>query len=96
MAMTDFTTQHTRDTARAQTYFQHLRVALWASLRLFGFALGGIWHAFVPEHKRFQFWTSSGVIQIYKELEFSGRHDDEIEEIFSTDRRRFIQQNRGS
>ena len=78
-------TTHTRGTANPQSYWQHMRVALWGSLRLIAFGLGGVWHAFFPEHRRFQFWTSSGVIRIYRELEMSGRHDDEIELIFSED-----------
>ena len=95
MALSDFSTTHTLDTKRPQTYWQHFRVALWGGLRLIGLGMGGIWHAFMPEQKRFQFWTSSGVIRIYRELEQSGRHDDEIAEIFSTDRRRHVESHRG-
>jgi len=95
MTVTDFSTPHTRDTGHPQNYWQHLRVALWGSLRLIGLGLGGIWHAFFPEHRRFQFWTSSGVIRIYRELELIARHDDEIERIFSPDRRAYIKSHRG-
>jgi len=65
------------------------------SLRLIALGFGGLWHAFFPEHKRFQFWTSTGVIRIYRELEKSGRHDDEIGEIFSEHRRHHIDAHRG-
>ena len=57
--------------------------------------LGGIWHVFFPEHRRFQFWTSSGIIHAYKGLEVSHRHDDEIEAIFSKKRRAYVEKNRG-
>ncbi len=74
-----FSTEHTRDTTNPQSYWQHMRVALWGSLRLIAYGLGGIWHSFFPEHKRFQFWTSSGVIRIFGELLKSGRHENEMD-----------------
>ena len=95
MALSDFATTHTLDTKRPQTYWQHFRTALRGSFRLIGLGLGGIWHAFFPEQKRFQFWTSTGVIRIYRELEQSGRHDDEIAEIFSGERRAYVESHRG-
>ncbi len=95
MTSLDFSTTHTRDTANPQSYWQHMRVALVGSLRLIALGLGGVWHAFFPEHRRFQFWTSSGVIRIYRELEMSGRHDDEIEQIFSAERRAYIERHKG-
>ncbi len=76
-----FSTKHTRDTAAPQSYWQHMRVALWGSSRLIGYGLGGIWHAFFPEHKRFQFWTSSGIIGIFEELLKSGRHDKDMGDV---------------
>ena len=78
--MKHFSTTHTRTTKNPQSYWQHLRVALFGSLRLIALGLGGIFHAFFPEYRRLQFWTSTGVIRIYRELEMSGRHDDEIAE----------------
>ena len=95
MALSNFTTPHTGDTACPQTYWRHLSVALWGSLRLVALGFGGIWHAFFPEQKRLQFWTSSGIIRIYRELEKSGRHDDEISRIFSHHRRQYIEDHRG-
>jgi hypothetical protein len=95
MSVLDFSTPHTGDTSAPQTYWQHFGVALWGSMRLMGYGLGGIWHAFFPEHARFQFWTSSGVIRIYREIEMIGRHDDEIERIFSAERRAYVERNRG-
>ncbi len=95
MTSLDFSTTHTRDTANPQSYWQHMRVALVGSLRLIALGLGGVLHAFFPEHRRFQFWTSSGVIRIYRELETSGRHDDEIEQIFSAERRAYIERHKG-
>lgn len=95
MTSLDFSTKHTQDTANPQSYWQHMRVALVGSLRLVALGLGGVWHAFIPEHRRFQFWTSSGVIRIYRDLELIGRHDDEIEQIFSAERRAYIERHRG-
>ena len=95
MTLLDFSTTHTLDTAEPQNYWRHMRIALWGSLRLLALGVGGIWHAFFPEHRRLQFWSSSGVIRIYRELELIGRHDDEIEEIFSAERRAYISQRRG-
>ena len=95
MPLSDFSTPHTLDTKHPQTYCQHFRVAFGGSLRLVALGLGGIWHAFFPEQKRFQFWTSSGVIRIYQELEKSGRHDEEIGRVFSTHRRQYIEDHRG-
>ena len=95
MALSDFSTTHTLDTEKPQTYWHHFRVAFWGSLRLIGLGFGGIWHAIFPEQKRFQFWTSSGVIKIYRELEQSGRHDAEISEIFTKERRQYIERHRG-
>lgn len=95
MALSDFSTRHTRDTDHPQNYWQHFRVALWGSLRLIGLGLGGLWHAIFPEQKRFQFWTSSGVIRIYREMELSGRHDDEIGKIFSDERKHYVEKHRG-
>ena len=95
MTSLDISTTHTRDTANPQSYWQHMRVALVGSLRLIALGLGGVWHAFFPEHRRFQFWTSSGVIRIYRQLEMSGRHDDEIEQIFSVERRAYIERHKG-
>ena len=95
MTLFDFSTTHTLDTAEPQNYWRHMRIALWGSLRLLALGVGGIWHAFFPEHRRLQFWSSSGVIRMYRELELIGRHDDEIEEIFSAERRAYISQRRG-
>ena len=95
MTLLDFSTTHTLDTAEPQNYWRHMRIALWGSLRLLALGVGGIWHAFFPEHRRLQFWSSSGVIRMYRELELIGRHDDEIEEIFSAERRAYISQCRG-
>ena len=95
MTSLDISTTHTRDTANPQSYWQHMRVALVGSLRLIALGLGGVWHAFFPEHRRFQFWTSSGVIRIYRELEMSGRDDEEIEQIFSAERRAYIERHKG-
>ena len=95
MTLLDFSTTHTLDTAEPQNYWRHMRIALWGSLRLLALGVGGIWHAFFPEHRRLQFWSSSGVIRMYRELELIGRHDDEIEEIISAERRVYISQCRG-
>ena len=95
MTLLDFSTTHTLDTAEPQNYWRHMRIALWGSLRLLALGVGGIWHAFFPEHRRLQFWSSSGVIRMYRELELIGRHDDEIEEIFSAERRAYRSQRRG-
>ena len=95
MTLLDFSTTHTLDTAEPQNYWRHMRIALWGSLRLLALGVGGIWHAFFPEHRRLQFWSSSGVIRMYRELELIGRHDDEIEEILSAERRAYISQRRG-
>lgn len=95
MTLLDFSTTHTLETAEPQNYWRHMRIALWGSLRLLALGVGGIWHAFFPEHRRLQFWSSSGVIRMYRELELIGRHDDEIEEIFSAERRAYISQRRG-
>ena len=95
MTLLDFSTTHTLDTAEPQNYWRHMRIALWGSLRLLALGVGGIWHAFFPEHRRLQFWSSSGVIRMYRELELIGRHDAEIEEIFSAERRAYISQRRG-
>jgi hypothetical protein len=48
-------------------------------LILYGTA--GIVHAILPEIEQLQFYTSTGVIKIYRELEQSKRHDSEIEKI---------------
>ncbi len=96
MTLLDFSTAHTLDTAEPQIYWRHMRVALWGSLRLIALGLGGVWHAFFPEHRRFQFSTSSGVIRMYREIELIGRHDHEIEEIFSAERRAYIKRRRGN
>ncbi len=69
MTSLDLSTTHTRDTANPQSYWQHMRVALVGSLRLIALGFGGVWHAFFPEHRRFQFWTSSGVIRIYRPVD---------------------------
>jgi len=95
MALSDFKTPHTAENNQPQTYCQHFSVAFCGSLRLIGLGFGGIWHAFFPEHKGFQFWTSSGIIRIYRELEKSGRHDDEIGEIFTQNRRNYVENHRG-
>jgi hypothetical protein len=76
-----FSTAHTRDTDNPQTYAQHFRVAWWGSWRLIWFGLAGLVHAVLPEFKPLQFYTSSGIIGIYRELEESGRHADEIKRI---------------
>ena len=91
-----FSTLHTGGTQKPQTYSEHWRVAFWGSLRLICFGLGGLIHAFFPEIKKFQFWTSSGIINIYRELELSGRHDLEIEHIFGKDRSTYIKSRRGN
>ena len=95
MALSDFSTRHTLDTKNPQTYWRHFTVAFLGSLRLIAYGLGGIWHAIFPEQKRFQFWTSSGIIKIYRELERSGRHDREIGKIFSEERRQYVERHRG-
>ena len=77
-----FSTPHTRYPANPQTYWEHWKVAMSGSLKLFVFAFSSIIHAFFPEIKRFQFHASLGIIGMYKSLEVSGRHDGEIEKIF--------------
>ena len=74
-----FSTRHTADTPRPQDYGQHFRVAFLGSLRLIGYGLAGLVHAFFPEIKPLQFYTSTGIIRAYKALERSGRHEPEIE-----------------
>ena len=90
-----FSTTHTRDTINRQTYLGHWRVAFWGSLKLIGYGLGGLVHSFFPEIKCLQFWTSSGIISIYRQLEISRRHDKEIERIFGSERLRYIKDHRG-
>ena len=76
--MKQFSTEHTRSTGSPQSYWEHLNVALFGSLRLIALGLGGVFHAFFPEYRRLQFWTSTGVIRMFFKLEASGRHVDEI------------------
>ena len=73
-----FSTRHTADTPRPQDYGQHFRVAFFGSLRLIGYGIAGVIHAFVPEFKPLQFYTSTGIIRAYKAIERSGRHGPEI------------------
>jgi hypothetical protein len=73
-----FSTRHTADTPRPQDYGQHFRVAFFGSLKLIGYGLAGIVHAFLPEIKALQFYTSTGIIRSYKAIEASGRHEPEI------------------
>lgn len=94
--MKGFSTPHTRYPANPQTYVEHWKVAMSGSFKLFVYAFSSIIHAFFPEIKRFQFHASSGIIGMYRELEVSQRHDNEIEKIFSRKRRDFIKENRGS
>ena len=78
-----FSTRHTADTPRPQDYGQHFRVAFFGSLKLIGYGLAGIVHAFLPEIKALQFYTSTGIIRAYKAIEASGRHGPELEREFS-------------
>jgi hypothetical protein len=73
-----FSTKHTADTPRPQDYGQHFRVAFFGSLKLIGYGLAGIVHAFFPEIRALQFYTSTGIIRAYKAIEASGRHEPEI------------------
>ena len=90
-----FSTKHTRDTENPQTYAEHFKVSLIGSLLLIFYGLGGLVHAILPEIKCFQFWTSSGVIKIYRHLELSRRHDPEVERIFGKERAKYVNENRG-
>jgi hypothetical protein len=74
-----FSTRHTADTPRPQDYGQHFRVAFFGSLKLIGYGLAGIVHAFLPEIKALQFYTSTGIIRAFKAIAESGRHGPEIE-----------------
>ncbi len=96
IAMKGFSTPHTRYPANPQTYWEHWKVAMSGSLKLSIYAISSVIHAFFPEIKRLQFHASSGIIRMYKSLEESGRHDREIEIIFSRNRREHITKNRGT
>ncbi len=85
-----FGTKHTLDTDNPQSYFEHGWFALKNSSKILVYAIAGIVHAFLPEIKCLQFYTSTGVIKLYKELEDSRRHDKEIEKIFDIDRIMYI------
>ena len=76
-----FSTTHTRDTKSPQSYAEHFNVAFFGSLKLIAYGLGGLVHAVLPEIKCLQFWTSTGIIKMYRQLEASGRHDEEIKRI---------------
>lgn len=91
-----FSTAHTRDTENPQTYYQHWRVAFFGSLWLIAYGIGGLIHSFFPWIKMFQFWTSSGIIGIYRALELSRRHDPEIKNIFGEERYNYIRSHRGN
>jgi hypothetical protein len=73
-------TKHTREGDNPQTYFEHFRVAFVSSVKLMWYGVAGIIHAFIPG--LLPFYTSTGIIKIYRQLVESGRHDDEIQEIF--------------
>lgn len=83
-------TRHTADTANPQTYGEHFRVSFFGSLSLIWFGLAGLVHAFFPEIKCLQFYTSSGIIRAYRQLELSRRHDSEIAAIFGQPRMTYI------
>lgn len=82
----DFSTPHTLDTPNPQNYWVHGWFALTNSLKLIKYGFAGIIHAFFPEIKCFQFYTSSGILRMAKGLEVSRRHDKEIENIWGLDR----------
>lgn len=90
-----FSTTHTRDTANPQSYWHHWYFAMRESFRIIGYGLGGIVHAFLPEIKVLQFWTSSGIIKTYRRLEQINRHDSEIAAIFGQERAEYVKQHRG-
>jgi hypothetical protein len=82
MAIESFSTEHTRDTAAPQTYWQHACVAISKSAQLIWLGLAGVVHGLLPEIKGLQFYTSSGVLRAAHYLMMCGRHDREIERIF--------------
>jgi hypothetical protein len=82
MAIRSFSTEHTRDTAAPQTYWQHGAVAISKSAQLIWLGLAGVVHGFLPEIKGLQFYTSSGILRAAHYLMMCGRHDREIERIF--------------
>jgi len=84
MAIRSFSTNHTRDTAAPQTYWQHGAVAISKSVRLIWLGLAGVVHGFLPEIKGLQFYTSSGILRAAHYLMMCGRHDREIERIFGS------------
>ena len=54
------------------------KAAFFGSLKLIGYGLAGIVHAFLPEIRCLQFYTSTGIILAFKAIAESGRHEDEI------------------
>ncbi len=91
-----FSTPHTRDTAKPQTYRQHFKVAFYYSLKMIWYALGGIVHAILPEIKCLQFATSTFLFKAVRFLAYSGRHDDEINEVFGEEWVAFVKKQRES
>ncbi|MDP3645642.1 MAG: DUF6356 family protein [bacterium] len=89
-----FSTPHTRDTAKPQTYGEHWRVAFFYSVKMIWYGLGGIAHAFFPEIKCLQFSTSTFLFRAFKGLSMSGRHDDEIRVIMGEEMLEFIRKQR--
>lgn len=81
-----FSTPHTSDTENPQDYGEHFRVAFCGSLKLIWYGLAGLVHAFLPEIRCLQFYTSSGIIKAYRMLEDSHRHDAEIARFFGAER----------
>ena len=79
-------TPHTiNNDVNPQTWRKHFKVAFFGSLKMIFYGVGGVVHAFFPEIKVLQFWTSSGIIRICLLLLRSRRHDDEFEKIFGTE-----------
>ncbi len=73
-------TDHPREIlGREQSYWQHGRVAFINSCRLVWYGFVGILHAFCPWW--FPFYTSSGVIKVFKILVDSRRHIGELREV---------------
>ena len=89
-----FATSHTRDTKAPQDYWQHAHVAIINSAKLIWLGLTGVVHGVLPEIKRLQFYTSSGVLRSAKFLIDSRRHDSEIKRIFGEDFFLYVQNTR--
>ena len=93
--MSDFTdrflsifTEHPQQTRSPQSYLKHGTFAIYNSLILIIAGSAGIIHGIIP--KLFPFYTSTTVIHSFQKILTSGRHDNEILNLFKHDNKSFI------